>query len=935
VKITCLELICGCLLLSCLEAAAAVRYVDLNNTAPASPYTNWTAAATNIQQAIDVSSAGDEILVTNGVYEVGGQALASDYTNRIAVTRPVTVRSVNGPSVTSIRGVPGISANGARCAYLVGGATLSGFTLTDGGTRNKVWWMPYSTYVGGGVYCESASAVLTNCLILGNAADESAGGVYSGTLIDCELSGNYAGYHGAGAFRSSLTRCRLNSNQSWNWGGGAEACSLDACSLSNNHAGLSGGGAFQSTLNNCTVANNSGWWGAGVNGCTLNNCTVVGNSGWEGGGAHGCTLINSAVLGNSAGSIGGGAVGGSLVNCALTGNSAGGSGGGAYESALENCIVYFNSAPAGSNYVGGALNWCCTSPLPGAGTNNFTTDPQLADSFHLAANSLCLDAGNTASASGVDIDGHAWLNPPAVGCDQFYSGTATGALSIAMQASYTNAAAGFMVSLAANIVGHAAASRWDFGDGTILSNRPWAAHTWDTSGDYAVVFTAFNDTFPAGVSASLTVHAQPQIHYVSLDSTNPVAPYAAWASAATNIEDAVDAAFVGSTVLVSNGVYAVGGRVVGSSTTNRLVVPSHVSVESLHGPTVTAIEGYQVPGTTNGESAVRCVWLAADASLTGFTLTKGATAVAFTGEGPPADRTGGGAFFGENATATLSGCMLVGNAAAYYGGAAVNGTLDNCLLTGNWSGDRGGGACWSVLNNCTLADNRASGSGGGGADGALNNCIVISNTAPDGPDHANCALSFCCTPAASDGPGNITNAPLFVDQAAGNYHLQASSPCISSGRNADAPGPADLDGAARTVNGTVDIGALEFQGTGSRVSYAWLQQFGLPTDGTVDFADADGDHHNTWQEWRADTVPTNALSVLRLMAVTTAPGSADATWQSVPNRTYFLERATNLVGPSMFVTVATNIAGQSGTTTYTDTSVPDATRLFYRVGIQE
>ena len=930
-----IELVSGCLLLAWLQAPATTRYVNGDNGTPVAPFTSWNEAATNIQQAIDVSSGDDEILVTNGVYQTGGKVVFSDHTNRIAVTRPVTIRGVNGPTATIIRGVAGISSSAVRCAYLVSGATLSGFTLTDGGTRNKVWWMPYSTYVGGGVYCESASAVLTNCIILGNAADESAGGVYSGTLIDCELSGNYAGYHGAGAYRSSLTRCQLNFNQSWNWGGGAESCSLNACSLSNNYAGLSGGGAFESILDHCTVINNSGWWGAGINGCTLSNCTVSGNSGWEGGGAQGSTLVNCAIVGNRAGSLGGGAVGGTLVNCTLTGNSAADSGGGAYESVLENCIVYFNSAPAGSNYVGGTLNWCCTSPWPGTGTNNFTTDPQLADAFHLSANSLCLHAGNGASASGSDIDGQPWLTPPAVGCDQFYSGTATGALNVAILASYTNVATEFTVSFTAEIIGHAAASRWDFGDGTIISNRPWAAHAWLASGDYAVVFTASNDSFPTGVSATAHVHVRPKVHYVSLDSTNPVAPYSDWATAATNIQDAVDAAFVGSTILVSNGVYAVGGRVAGASTTNRLVVTPRVSVESLHGPAATAIAGYQVPGATNGESAVRCVWLMADAALTGFTLTNGATAVQFSGEGPPADRTGGGAVYAESTSATVSQCVLIGNAAAYYAGATVGGTLKNCLLTRNWSGDRGGGACWSVLNNCTVVDNRASGWGGGATDSTLNNCILFTNAAPDSPEHAYCTLNFCCTPAPADGPGNITNAPLFVDEANGDFRLQTNSPCINAGRNAYAPNLSDLGGNPRIVRNTVDIGAYEFQGNGSLISYAWLQQFGLLTDGSVDLTDGDGDHHSTWQEWRADTIPTDALSVLRMTATTNAPEGTEVTWQSVATRTYFLERATNLASPSPFLTLTTNIAGQSGTTTYTDTSAASTSPCFYRVGVQE
>ena len=198
-------------------------------------------------------------------------------------------------------------------------------------------------------------------------------------------------------------------------------------------------------------------------------------------------------------------------------------------------------------------------------------------------------------------------------------------------------------------------------------------------------------------------------------------------------------------------------------------------------------------------------------------------------------------------------------------------------------------------------------------------------------------LNQCCvTPAptsSSDGGGNLTNAPLFVDYAAGNLRLQSNSPCINAGLNAAAPGATDLDGFPRISGGTVDIGAYEFQNPASTLSYAWLQQYGLPMDGSADLADADGDGMNNWQEWQAGTDPTNALSALLVMSVTNAPTGLSVTWQSVPTRSYWVERSTNLAAPS-FTTVTNNLPGQPGSTTFVDLGATDAGPYFYRVGVQ-
>ena len=166
---------------------------------------------------------------------------------------------------------------------------------------------------------------------------------------------------------------------------------------------------------------------------------------------------------------------------------------------------------------------------------------------------------------------------------------------------------------------------------------------------------------------------------------------------------------------------------------------------------------------------------------------------------------------------TLYHCTLTGNT-GYSGGGASGCTLYDCTLTGNSAAYYyGGGADQSTLYNCTLTGNSAASYGGGAAWSMLYNCIVYFNTAPNAANYeSSSTLNYCCTtPQLTNGVGNITNSPLFVDYANGDLRLQSNSPCINAGNNAYMSGTTDLDGNPRIVSGTVDIGAYEFQGSGS------------------------------------------------------------------------------------------------------------------------
>lgn len=145
--------------------------------------------------------------------------------------------------------------------------------------------------------------------------------------------------------------------------------------------------------------------------------------------------------------------------------------------------------------------------------------------------------------------------------------------------------------------------------------------------------------------------------------------------------------------------------------------------------------------------------------------------------------------------------------------------------------------------------------------------------------------------------------------------------------------PTDLDGNPRIVSGTVDIGAYEYQGSGSVISYAWLQHYGLPTDGSADTLDSDLDGHNAWQGWKTWTDPTNALSVLRLLPPQPVTNGTRVLWQSVLGHSYSLERATNASGP--FSLLQGNIPGEAGTTSVTDTNPANGNPILYRVAVPE
>ena len=819
--------------------AADTHYVNVTNPSAQSPYTNWATAAQEIQQAVDAATAGDSVLVTNGVYQAG-MAVTPGFTlsNRVVVTTAIRVASVNGPGSTIIAGstgtwLYGLGPGAVRCAYLSGGAQLEGFTLSNGHTLAAGY---ASDNQGGGGVAVFAGSTLTNCTVCASTAYQRGGGIViqgAGVVACCTVAGNIAG-------ATSLDTT---------YGGGVY---------------LSGGAMLVDTL----VADNRATRGGGVFGWSdarVYRCTIVRNvaidessgMGFGGGvrGGNGLDLANAVIVSNWAEGGGGvffdegiGYQFSSMRNCTVCGNAASNIVGGAgwagigEHTLFQNSIIYLNTASSQSNFPDiplqayYRLEACCTFPRPYAG-RNITNNPgfisEITGDSHLRLDSLCINSGSNSMAALpfdcegnpriiggiVDIGAYEYTGvvarlPPVIDSIVPLDGTATNAASVSMAISLYDDTGISNVTVNGTAATPAGEPLWTFtavlSPGTnaetviardldnlattqtvryirvqppepdsntpvIVSVAPASGYTTSLS-SVQMTMVATDDVGVAAVvvngvaasyggsdtwqylaplangtntkvviardawlnAATQTVEyladippGDATIHHVSLTGSH-VPPYTNWADAATNIQDAVDVAVDGHTVLVAPGVYDRGGTPIGTAVSNRVYGTNAIVIRSVAGPDATVIAG---AGSTNQPGTTRCVWLQGGAMMVGFTLSNGN---AF-GSGGLLDVAGGGAFL--YISGTLSNCVIVGCHAEEGGGIFCGwyGTVTTCRVVGNTA--HIGGGMFMEIEGCYVADtaflgNSApdEGTGGGGlyargSDRNIVRCCFAGNTA--------------------------------------------------------------------------------------------------------------------------------------------------------------------------------------------------------------
>jgi hypothetical protein len=329
------------------------------------------------------------------------------------------------------------------------------------------------------------------------------------------------------------------------------------------------------------------------------------------------------------------------------------------------------------------------------------------------------------------------------------------------------------------------------------------------------------------------------------------------------IQEAINAAWNGDTVIVLGGIYyGTGNRDIdfyGKAITVRSENGTENCIIDCQG---TVSEQHRAFNFHNGEGA--------NSVLQGLTITNGY------------EDTWGGGINCSGSSPTISNCIFTANVAGIVGGGIRNHlsspTVTNCLFYGNIAFQAGGifndfgsapvvynckfvqnyasyGGATShslsspTLSNCLFQDNSATVEGGAMA-GATNNtlitnCTFVSNSAPRGggiivyannPSVTNCVfwgnsddggidasaqihvvggnplVTYSMVQGGWNGEGNIDSNPLFLDSGSYDYHLSPKSPCINAGNNSAVPVGiiTDLDGNPRISYGVVDIGAYEW-----------------------------------------------------------------------------------------------------------------------------
>jgi hypothetical protein len=322
--------------------------------------------------------------------------------------------------------------------------------------------------------------------------------------------------------------------------------------------------------------------------------------------------------------------------------------------------------------------------------------------------------------------------------------------------------------------------------------------------------------------------------HVAKTSEAPAFPYDTWRNAATNAQDAIDAAVDGVTILVSNGTYSITkqikiekgvilrgltGRpedvILDNDNSSRILYLNHAQALAagfvFRGGTGTGL-GRSVYIDTVGGTVSNFVLRGC--ALSG-TLNSGGRAAPIYAVGSYATVTHGvvtGTVFNVYSGSTSSGIIVP--TVCVQSGARLSNSLiaDNSDINRRYLKDYGTvyASGSSKIVNCTVVRNSAYEVGGIRLNGATAvNCVVAGNESTGlGDDYANITPDTASSFTTSVIGGDLD--ALFRNPARGNWRPNVVGPLIDAGTISAGLVPAtDLLGSPRVFGRSIDIGCIE------------------------------------------------------------------------------------------------------------------------------
>jgi hypothetical protein len=151
--------------------------------------------------------------------------------------------------------------------------------------------------------------------------------------------------------------------------------------------------------------------------------------------------------------------------------------------------------------------------------------------------------------------------------------------------------------------------------------------------------------------------------------------------------------------------------------------------------------------------------------------------------------------------------LVSGNAATgvYMSSGSGEFHVANCFIVKNYLGISAPSPGASTLEFSTLADNQT----GGVSCGSVNSASFANDIVS--PTNASCSWVYSdvyTSGSTVSGAGNVNVDPVYANEAAGDFHITTSSPCVDAA-DPNATETVDYDGDARPLGAGYDMGADE------------------------------------------------------------------------------------------------------------------------------